>query len=400
MIRSLVRPLRILRLQSRICIGGPSLNTKHLSLGLQGHGYETLMVGGRLDDGEQTMIPELEASGVSVVTIDAMGRSISPFEDLRAFWALLLLIRRFRPQIVHTHTAKAGALGRLAAWLCRVPVRIHTFHGHVFEGYFSPWKNRLILFIERFLAWTSHGIVAISEQQYQDLTERFSVVSPKKCRLIRLGIEEGPFFQATPGAWRQRLGVSNDTRLLGIVARLVPIKRHELLLRAVAHYKKHVREAGDPPFTLLIVGDGALRGALTELHQTLNLQKEVQFCGWQKDMPSLYADLDLNLLVSKNEGTPVSLIEGLMAGVPFLSTRVGGIVDFAPEGAGWLVDAEGSIVEVAKTLGTALRSDRLRQRLEMPVRQRIAAQFGVARLVDEMDRFYRDLLPVPFGDGE
>ncbi len=383
--------IRILRIQSRICVGGPALNTISLSAFMDPERFSTKLVGGRLEPGEKTMEPQAEEKGVQIHMIEEMGRDPSWLSDIRALWRLISLIREYKPDIVHTHTAKAGAIGRLAAFLCRVPIRIHTFHGHVFHGYFHPVKTWIYIWIERFLALLSTRIVTISPAQEQDLTVRFGVVPKAKSTIIRLGFELGKLAGGQEGRIREELGLASDVRLAGIVARLVPIKNHQLLLHAIAHWRQSYPERPETRF--LVIGDGETREELERLSAELGIEDLVIFLGWRRDLADIYADLELNILVSKNEGTPVTLIEGLACGIPILTTDVGGIRDFADEACGRIVPGDIKAEDLAVHLGEILASGQ--GRLDLEVSQRIGASFDVSRLVSDMENLYEELLARP-----
>lgn len=384
--------IRILRVQSRICVGGPALNSILLSAYMRELGYETLLVGGRLEPDEKSMTPLAETKHVPVDIIDEMGRSIKPMDDVRALWKLMRLIRRYRPHVLHTHTAKAGAIGRLAGFLCGVPVRVHTFHGHVFHGYFSRFISACFVWLERCLALISHRIVVISPRQYKDITQRYRVASKRKTQVVRLGFELDKVKGGQPGHLRKELKVGKDTRLCAILARLVPIKNHALLLDAIAHWRQQHPDVKPQAVQFLIIGDGQLRHDLEAQVARLDLKPWVRFLGWRGDVPAIYADIDLNLLVSRNEGTPVTLIEGLSCGVPLLSTDVGGIRDFADDDCGIIVPPDIGPAQLATHLQHMLARLEDQPRLPESVRQRVSEDYGVRRLVADMDALYRTCL--------
>lgn len=379
---------RVLRIQSRICVGGPALNTINLSAYLDPEKYQTLLVGGALEPGEKSMEPRAESKGVAVHHIAEMGRSVSWRDDLRALRKLIKLMRLYRPDIVHTHTAKAGALGRIAAFWCRVPLRVHTFHGHVFHGYFSPLVNQLVIWTERFLGRLNHVTVAISTRQKEDLTRVFKIVPAKRCQVVRLGFELDRITEGVSGRFRASLGIDQDTRLVGILARLVPIKNHQLFFRAIAVWVQRYSQTSPQPTRFLIIGDGELRGELEQLAGDLDITAWVHFTGWRGDVADIYADLDLNILVSKNEGTPVTLIEGMACGVPLVSTDVGGIGDFTDARCGTVVAADATPEQVAEAMQTYLAKPRDQLRLSEAVRKQIHSDFNVTRLVADMEQLY------------
>lgn len=383
-----MKPLRVLRIQSRICVGGPALNTILLTAHMNPAQFESRLVGGRLDEGEKPMDAFAEQKGVTITMLPEMGRTISLLDDLKALFKVMRLIRQFKPHVVHTHTAKAGAVGRVAAFLCRVPIRVHTFHGHTFEGYFSKRMSKLVVWTERLLAMISNRIVTISPAQQHDISDRFKVVPAHKTEVIRLGFELDKMRGGTPGKLREELGLDGDARIGAIVARLVPIKHHDLLLRALAHLKRTLPEDA-PAIKILVVGDGETRPELEALAKELKIEDMLVFLGWRRDVPDIYADINLNILVSKNEGTPVTLIEGLAVGVPILTTDVGGIRDFADQTCGRIVPADISPEGFADHLKAMLLSDQ--RRLPDPIRDKIHAGFHVSRLVGDMERLYLKL---------
>jgi len=385
--------VRILRIQSRICVGGPALNAIFLSAFLPVTTYRTLLVGGRLDHGEKSMVPRATDEGVAVHELAEMGRSIRWVDDLKALIKLIRLIRYYRPHIVHTHTAKAGALGRVAAFLCRVPVRVHTFHGHVFHGYFSARKSRLFVWIERFLAMLCHRVIVISPRQFDDIVGKYKVVSEKKARIVRLGFQLDHLMGGEKGVFRKSIGVGAQTTLVGIVARLVPIKNHVLLLEAIGHWTRRSHGMTPEDVRFLIIGDGESRPDLEAKVAELDIADWVVFAGWRSDLPEIYADLNLNVLVSKNEGTPVTLIEGLACGVPILTTDVGGIRDFADGDCGTIVPADIDGASLADHLDKRIGAAQQTGRLPESIRQRVVETFHVNRLVADVDRLYREAIP-------
>lgn len=381
--------IRVLRIQSRICVGGPALNTILLSAFLKDP-YKTRLIGGALEPGEKSMAPFAQEKGVEIEIIDEMGRSVKALDDLRALWKLIKLIRAYKPTVVHTHTAKAGAIGRVAAFLCRVPLRVHTFHGHTFHGYFSPFVTRIFIWIERILAMLSHRIVVISGRQKEDICETYKVAPKRKTRIVPLGFELSKMVTGTKGRFRKSLNISEGTCLVAILARLVPIKNHELLLRSIAHYRTRSPEVTPEQVRFVIIGDGELRDSLETLARELNITDLVVFAGWRSETPDIYADIDLNVLTSKNEGTPVTLIEGLACGVPILATDVGGIRDFADERHGRIVTANASAEEFGEALHQMLGGGL--KRLPTALRDEIRARFDVSRLVRDIKNLYDDAL--------
>ena len=387
-------PVRICRIIGRLNIGGPAIHAILLTQGLRDRGYETLLVAGREGPQEGNLRDLAAEKRVEPLFIPELGREVRPDRDLVALWKLVRLLRRQRPDIVHTHTAKAGALGRVAAKLAGVPTVLHTFHGHILHGYFSRGITRLFLGVERRLARLSTKILTVSEGQRRELL-RLRIGRPETVGVMPLGLELDGLLRSDlrRGEIRRRLGASPEAPLVGIVARLVPIKDHSTFLQAAAdlhRYRSDVR--------FLIVGDGELRPALEQQARALGLDERVHFLGWQRDLEPIYADLDLVVLSSLNEGTPVSLIEAMAAGLPVVATRVGGIPDLVADGkTGLLVppqDCKALIRAMEMLLGNAER----RREMGRLGREAVYPMYSDAALIDRMDRLYSSLLAPRFDD--
>lgn len=332
---------------------------------------------------------ELAAPDVSVHRLPLV-RPVRPSADLSAFVATRRLIARLQPAIVHTHMAKAGAIGRLAATATRPrPRTVHTFHGHVLEGYFGGAQQRAFLQLERALARRSDVLVAVSDEIRDELLD-LGVGRRGQFEVIPLGIDlerylavEGP-----SGGLRGAIGVGADVPLVGVLGRLVPVKDHRTLLRAVGQLEgAH----------LAVVGDGELRAELEGLARELALGDRVHFTGWWADVPGALADLDVVALASRNEGTPVVLIEALAAARPVVATDVGGVRSVVEDGVTGRLCPPGDEAALAAALSEALadrESARIRARRG---RQRMVERFGAARMVEEHRCLYAQLLGVPQG---
>ncbi|MDA2915340.1 glycosyltransferase [Nitrospinae bacterium AH_259_B05_G02_I21] len=337
-----VDPRTILRVIARLNIGGPAIHTILLTSRLPRERYRSILVKGREAQREGNMLALAEKERVEPIELPELGREIHLLGDVVAFVKLVKLMWREQPSIVHTHTSKAGALGRLATlsvnlgWSIRrllglkapQPIRtVHTFHGHVFQGYFSKAKTRFFIAIERALARVTDALVAISPRQREEIVENLGIGEPEKVKVVPLGLDLDPFRNCpnNRGKLRAELGLGEKTRLIGIVGRLVPIKRHDILLEALTFFRDSPATKGD--LCCVVVGDGELRPALEQRVKEMGLDGHVRFLGWRRDLETIYADLDCLVLTSENEGTPVSVIEALSAGVPVVATAVGGVPD-------------------------------------------------------------------------
>jgi glycosyltransferase involved in cell wall biosynthesis len=373
-------------------MGGPALHVAYLASGLQSRGYDTVLAAGTLARGEDSMAFVAEELGVEVVRIDELGREISPLRDLVATIKLARLIRRERPQILHTHTAKAGTVGRVAALFAgsrRPPIVVHTFHGHVLRGYFGPLRSLFFRLLERRLASMSTALIAVSPQVRDDLVA-LGVAPRERFVVIRLGIELNERVapdQDGRSESRRYLGIPSDRFAVGWIGRMTAVKRTDDVLVAF----KRLRDSGVDA-TLCMVGDGPERSRLEDRAHELGVVRDTLFLGYQEDVAPFYAAFDALVLPSGNEGTPVSAIEALAAGRPVVATRVGGVPDVVRDGEdGFLVEA-GATDDLAERLGQLARDPNLRERMGAAGRERVLPRYAVDRLVDDVDRLYRSLL--------
>jgi glycosyltransferase involved in cell wall biosynthesis len=386
-------PVKILRVIARLNMGGPALHVAYLTEGLRRRGYDTVLVAGTLARGEDSMAFVAAARDVDIVQIDQLGREISPLRDLVATIRLARLIRRERPQILHTHTAKAGTVGRVAALLAgshRPPIIVHTFHGHVLRGYFGPLRSRFFRQLERWLASKTTALIAVSPQVRDDLVA-LGVAPKERFVVIRLGIEldERVAAESTNGRAdnRRYLGIPGDRFAVGWIGRMTAVKRTDDILVAF----KRLRDSGIDA-VLCLVGDGPDRPELERRAHELGVIRDTVFLGYQEDVAPFYSAFDALILPSSNEGTPVSAIEALAAGRPVVATRVGGVPDVVRDGEdGFLVEA-GDTDELADRLEQLARDPALRKRMGKQGRERVLPRYAVDRLVQDVDELYRSLL--------
>ena len=386
------RPVKIVRVIARLNMGGPALHVAYLSNGLRERGYDTTLVAGTLARGEDSMAFVAEGLGVRIERVPELSREISALRDARAAFHVAKLIRRERPQILHTHTAKAGAVGRLAALLAgsaRPPIVVHTFHGHVLRGYFDPLRTMGFRLLERWLAKGSTALIAVSPQVRDDLVA-LGVAPKEKFAVIRLGIELEERIAAGPEAraeTRRLMGVPPEAFVVGWIGRMTGVKNTDDVLVAV----QLLRDRGVDAY-LCMVGDGPDRGKIERRAHELGVVKRCLFLGYQEQVAPFYAAFDAMILPSVNEGTPVSAIESLAAGRPVVATRVGGVPDVVDDGVdGFLVDP-GDPEQLAVRLAELARDPALRERMGEAGRRLVPGRYAVTRLVDDMDRLYRSLL--------
>jgi glycosyltransferase involved in cell wall biosynthesis len=364
----------------------------YLSAGLEERGYQTTLVAGSLGKGEGSMAYVAEQKGVEIVTVPELSREISPLHDLRAAQRLAALIRSTRPHILHTHTAKAGAVGRTAAMLAgdaRPPIVVHTFHGHVLRGYFGPVRSSLFRMLERGLAKTSTALVAVSPEVRDDLVA-LGVAPREKFTVIRLGVElerRVAFTDETRARARRMLGVAHDRFVVGWIGRMTAVKRADDVLLGF----KRLRESGVSA-CLCLVGDGPDREEIEELAHELGIVRDCLFLGYQHDVAPFYAAFDALVLPSANEGTPVSAIEALAAGRPVVATRVGGVPDVVRDGVDGFLVEPGDVIALADRLAQLAADPERAREMGEAGRTRVRERYSVERLVDDVDRLYRELL--------
>ena len=369
---------------------------------LSSRGHETLLIHGSLGAGEGDM-RYLLAPSARVEHVRALRREVAPASDVAAFARIAAILRHFKPDIVHTHMAKAGGIGRLAAAMynrsaahaARARV-VHTYHGHVLDGYFGEIKTAIFVGIERRLAHWTDRIIAISPAIRDELVREHRVGRADQYLVVPLGFDLSALAaidDMSRQTARAALGIPADAHVISTVGRLTAIKNHRLFLETA-----RLIAGQDPAAVFLLVGDGELRGALENAARELGLADRVRFLGWRRDLPTIYGATDVFLLTSRNEGTPVALIESLAAGVPGVSTAVGGVRDVVfPQGGdptfGPLGDVApfGDAAGLARSVERLIADPRLRRSMGDRGRAMVVARYGIDRLVDDIDSLYREL---------
>jgi glycosyltransferase involved in cell wall biosynthesis len=385
-------PIRVLRVIARLNMGGPALHVAYLSAGLRDRGYETTLVAGTLARGEGSMSFVAEEAGVEVVQLPQLHREISVAYDALSVARLVRLIREHRPHILHTHTAKAGAVGRLAAVLARdarPPIVLHTFHGHVLHGYFGPAQEAVFRQVEQSLARATTRLVAVSPEVRDDLVG-LGIAPAEQFAVVRLGVELGDRTGAGGegrARFRRLFGIPEERFVIGWIGRMTAVKRLPDVLEAF----RRVRDRGIDA-TLCLVGAGPDRDEVERLASRLGLMRHCLFVGYQRDVAPYYAFFDAFLLPSANEGTPVVAIEALAAGVPVVATAVGGVADVVEDGVDGFLAEPGDVEALADRLVRLAEDRELRARMGAAGRVRVPERYAVERLIDDTDRLYRSLL--------
>ncbi len=391
---------RVLRIINRLNLGGPTYNAAYLTKYLAPE-FETLLVSGMKDDSEESSEFIVESMGIKPVYISNMQREINLKNDFDSYKQLSKIIKEFKPDIVHTHAAKAGTLGRIAAWNNDVPVIIHTFHGHVFHSYFGPLKTKLFIGIEKMLSSISTGIIAISDEQKKDLCEKYCVSKSAKTHIVPLGFDLERFAQNKDikrQDFRKKYHLKDETIAVGIIGRLVPVKNHTLFINA---WKNISSPYGDKAHAF-IIGDGEDRLKIESLCNELGILfntpdnkvdgANLTFTSWIKEVDWAMAGLDIIALTSFNEGTPVSLIEAQAAGKPILSTNVGGLSNAVLEGETCLLSDSDDLLAFTENLTRLLGDKSLRDKMSLAGPAFAMEHFTYLRLVKDIRNLYYELL--------
>jgi len=385
------KQVKIVRIIARLNIGGPAIHTILLSGSMNKNGYRDVLICGKPGKSEGDMMYLAAENNVVPVIIPELGRDISLMNDIKSYFKLLSIIKKEKPDIVHTHTAKAGTLGRLAAITGGVPVKIHTFHGHVFDGYFGPVKKTMFLLIERFLAIFTDRIVTVSEAVRNEIVDKYKIAKRDKSVVVPLGLDLDKFLrcEGLKGRFRRKLNIGDEVLLVGIVGRLVPIKNHKMFLDVVKNVldKKISRE-----IKFVVIGDGELRDSLEEHANRLGIRRSVIFTGWVTELAEAYADLDVVALTSLNEGTPVSLIEAMASAKPVIAVNVGGVCDIVQDGESGMLSKPDDAKDFSKKLFTMLEDKDIRTRHGKCGREFVRNRHNRQRLVNDIRKLYEECL--------
>jgi glycosyltransferase involved in cell wall biosynthesis len=394
--------IKILRIINRFNIGGPTYNAAYLSKYLPSDKYETLLLGGIKDKGEDSSEFILESLNLKPILIKDMKRSIDLINDLKSLREIKKIIREYKPDIVHTHASKAGFIGRIAAYQCKVPIIVHTFHGHVFHSYFNRSKTTIFKSIERYLAKKSTKIIAISKEQKNELCSIHRICPSDKIEIIPLGFDLTRFTEnqiEKRQSFRNTYGIDAHTICVGIIGRLTAIKNHHFFIDAIHNVLKHQLKN---TVKFFIIGDGELRSELENYCQEKSLSistpennnpnASVIFTSWIKEVDWALAGLDIVALTSKNEGTPVSLIEAQAAGKAVISTNVGGVKDIVNENISGLLSAPNDIDTFTKNLLLLIEDNDLRTKMSTSGKDITIKSFSYQRLITDIDGLYTQLL--------
>ena len=391
---------KVLQIVNRLNLGGITYNAATIAAHLRPE-YETMIVAGMKDESEESSEFMVHKLGLEPVYLPDMHREINLRSDYKAYKHLLKIIRDFKPDVVHTHAAKAGLIGRLAAKRAGVKVIVHTFHGHVFHSYFGKLKTSFFINLERGLAWISSGIIAISENQKKELCEVYKISSCKKIHLVELGYNLEPFQknqEIKREQFREQYSIQNHQIAIGIIGRLVPIKNLKLFIKAF--FKTH-QKFGDK-IKAFIIGDGEQMAELQEYCKTLDLTystpekihlgASLVFTSWIHEIDVAMNGIDILAISSLNEGTPASLIEAQAAGKPIVATNVGGIANIVLEGETAFLVESGDTLAFSEAINQLVSDENLRSKMSSKGPSYVLSRFHEKRLCKDISDLYTKLL--------
>lgn len=392
---------KILRIHNRLIVGGPSHNVTLLTAYLSPE-FETKLLVGKKDPAEKDATYIADQLGLVPIEIKEMRRSILPFYDIIAYFKIKKIIQEYKPDIVHTHASKSGAVGRLAARSCKVPLVVHTFHGHVFHSYFNPFMSKMIVRFERFFARRTDAIIAISDSQKHELTEVYKIAPPEKVFTVPLGFNLDKYSidqDKKKVIFQNKYGFDSNEIIIGIIGRLVPVKNHDMFLEMAAivkaKTKKNIRFA--------IIGDGEARPAIEKKAEELGLsysyyitnpkqKTDVLVTSWETEIDQALAGLDIVVLTSHNEGTPVSLIEAQSAYIPVVSTNVGGVEDIVIHGETGYITEVNDVQAFAGYVVKLTEDIALRDRMGKSGYENVVKRYSKQRLINDMRNLYLSFL--------
>ena len=380
---------KIILVNSRFSIGGAIVYSTFIAKYFNNDNYETILIAGTADENEVSMEEFALRHQVKPILIPEIGREISLFDDLVALWKIFQIMLKEKPDIVHTNSSKGGLLGRIPAILLRVPLILHTYHGHVFSGYFSKLKTKLIIWIEKILAVFTRIIIVISRLQFEDICLKYKIAADHKFRIIPFGLELERFRDLKPFQHnlRQEYSIPEKQVIVGTVGRLFAIKNQIMFLHAI---KKIVNSDRQINTRFIIVGDGDLRQELENYVRQNNLNDWVIFTGNRFDQENIYAALDVFVLTSNNEGTPVTLIEALACGIPVVCTRVGGIPDVLNNIKSILIE-KGDDQNLADELQKLITDADYRNQFKQNHYQEMEKRYSVRRLLQDLEGIYNQV---------
>ena len=388
--------IKVIHIITRLDKGGSAENTLLTAVGLDKQIYDVLLVKGLSNESgmaedeaaavEKSM-REAEREGVRILTVPGLVRRISPFHDIKTFFALIKILRYERPRIVHTHTSKAGILGRWAAYFCRVPIIIHTPHGHVFWGYFGRLKTAFYIMLEKITAFITDKIIALTEQEKKDHL-RFRIASGDKFPVVHSGIKLDRFsnLSVDPAAMRRKLGISEGDLVVGTTGRLTPVKGHRHLIEAAGNILN-----ARPNTTFVFLGDGELSDELKNMASRLGMKEKVKFLGWRPDVAEVMSAFDLFVLPSLNEGMGRVLVEAMALGKPIVASDVGGVCDLVVHGINGCLVPPGDAQSLSAAINDLIEDPERGRKMGENGKKR-SINYSANAMVQKIDQLYQAML--------
>jgi len=391
-----LRAKKIIHVITRMDMGGSAQNTLLTCLGLDKKKYEIILAHGRSLESAMTQLEkeivdrqlnEAKKKGVTILSLDPMVRKIDPISDFKTLLTLLRLFKKEKPDIVHTHTSKAGILGRLAAWITRVPIIIHTPHGHVFWGHFRKIFSAIFFIIEKIMEPMTDRFIALTKGEKKDYL-KLALTRKEKIKTIHSGVDVGRFMDIRINVLDKKsmFGIPPDAIVVGTVGWLLPIKGPMVLLKAMEGVWKHY-----PDIKLVYVGKGELEEGLKDKAAEMNVTDKVHFLGWREDIPELMQIMDIFVLPSLNEGMGRVLIEAMASSKPVIGSDVGGVPDLVVPGVNGLLVPPGNAQELSGAILKLIKDKALRKQMGQQGKRRVA-QFDISNMIDKIDRLYEEML--------
>ena len=380
--------IKVVRIIDRMNIGGPAIHCSLLTSRLNSEEFSTILITGQVCEFEGDMGYLLKRNDIKPVFIKRLKRNISFISDTIALWEIMKIIYKEKPDIIHTHKSKAGLLGRLAAIILGVPVIVHTFHGHIFHSYFSKIKTKFFIIFERILAMFTTKIIVISKQQYQEICSIYKIAHSNKFQIIKLGFNFAPLLNSFQyqGILRKKYNINENEIIVGIVGRLACVKNHLMFLKAA---KIILQQRSNIKF--FIIGDGELKQELTAYTGKLEISDNVFFTGWIKNSAKIYSDLDIVALTSKNEGTPVTLIEAVVCQKPVVATKVGGVIDIIQDKKNGLLVEPNNAEKFAQAIINIIDNPGIFSKSVTKNSLQMQQNYGQKRLINDIENLYRKL---------
>ena len=389
--------IKVVHIITRLDKGGSAESTLLTTLLLDNTKYEVFLVHGLSLESDMSSeenkameqgLDLARSKGIRLFTIPSLVRRISIINDIRALYGIYRIIKRVRPHIVHTHTSKAGALGRMAAYLARAPIIIHTPHGHVFNDYYGPFMTRLFVLAEKFLSLTTDKITALTVQERDEhLAEGIS--SKEKYVVIESGVALDLLMNMSVeiNAGKKEFGIPLDNNVVGVVGRLVPIKGHKYLISAA---KKIIEKSHNTVF--IFVGDGHLKSELEEQAESIGIRNNIIFTGWRKDVPEILCLFDILVLPSLNEGMGRVLIEGMALGKPIVASKVGGIINLVKNGENGILVPPKDFNALGNAISQLIKNKALAEKMGKKGKSMVLPEFSSSAMANRMDDLYQSLL--------